>query len=98
MSSVLRPLIGNSPASSAPRSPARRGIQPIRAPVEVANSETAVSKPGVVAARSPTKIMLPDSVISLADPATAAGAACGAVAIKVPPTLPKPVVAYGATA
>ena len=58
ISEVLRPSIGSKPASSAPRSPARRGIQANFAPVLETSSATAVSAPGVWAARSPTKITL----------------------------------------
>ena len=45
-----------APASSAPRSPARRGIQASFAPLFSASAETAESRPVVSAARSPTKM------------------------------------------
>jgi len=45
-----------APASIAPRSPARRGIQASFAPVESARAATAVSAPALSAARSPTRI------------------------------------------
>ena len=45
-----------APASSAPRSPARRGIQASFAPLFSASAETAESRPVVSAARSPTRI------------------------------------------
>ena len=47
ISVVLRPPIGSKPASRAPRSPARRGIQAKRAPVAWAKSTTAFSAPGI---------------------------------------------------
>ena len=50
--------LGSSPASSAPLSPARLGIQANFAPVFATSSATAVNAPGVWAARSPTKITL----------------------------------------
>ena len=46
-----------APASIAPRSPARRGIQAIFAPVESANAATAVNAPALSDARSPTRII-----------------------------------------
>ncbi|CAB5060589.1 unannotated protein [freshwater metagenome] len=45
-----------APASSAPRSPARRGIQAIFALVESASAATAVNTPALSDARSPTRI------------------------------------------
>ena len=49
----------SAPASSAPRSPARRGTQASPAPVASTRSPTAVSSPGVSAARSPTSTTAP---------------------------------------
>ena len=51
-----------APASRAPRSPARRGIQATFAPDLSPSCETAVSKPIVSDARSPTRIT--DLVVS----------------------------------
>ena len=45
-----------APASSAPRSPARRGIQASFAPVESASAATALNAPALSAARSPTRM------------------------------------------
>ena len=45
-----------APAASAPRSPARRGIQANLAPVRSAKAAVALNKPALSAARSPTKI------------------------------------------
>ena len=45
-----------APASSAPRSPARRGIHAILALLESARAATALNTPALSAARSPTKI------------------------------------------
>ena len=45
-----------APASSAPRSPARRGIHASFAPVESASAATALNAPALSAARSPTRI------------------------------------------
>ena len=45
-----------APASSAPRSPARRGIQASFAPLESASAATALNAPALSAARSPTRI------------------------------------------
>ena len=45
-----------APASSAPRSPARRGIHAILAPVASTSAATAVKQPALSAARSPTRI------------------------------------------
>ena len=45
-----------APASIAPRSPARRGIQASFAPVESARAATADSAPALSAARSPTRM------------------------------------------
>ncbi len=47
------------PASTAPRSPARRGTQASFAPVVSASSATADSRPGISAARSPTRTTAP---------------------------------------
>ena len=38
--------VGSAPASTAPRSPARRGTQPTTAPVRSASRATAVNRPG----------------------------------------------------
>ena len=48
--------LGRQPVSTAPRSPARRGTQASRAPVFAASAAAAVSAPGTVASRSPTRI------------------------------------------
>ena len=48
--------VGRAPASSAPRSPARRGTHARRAPVASARAAAALSAPGTVARRSPTRI------------------------------------------
>ena len=45
-----------APASKAPRSPARRGIHAIFAPLASASAATALSAPVLSAARSPTRI------------------------------------------
>ena len=48
---------GSAPASMAPRSPARRGIQASRAPVARASRSAALSAPGTSASRSPTRMI-----------------------------------------
>ena len=50
---------GRAPASTAPRSPARRGTQASRAPEAVASLAAAASAPGTSASRSPTSITAP---------------------------------------
>ena len=50
---------GSAPASTAPRSPARRGTQASRAPDATASVATAASAPGTSASRSPTRITAP---------------------------------------
>ena len=63
---------GSAPASTAPRSPARRGIHTSWAPVAAAARTAAVSPPGTAASRSPTTITAPS--------ARSASAACSPVA------------------
>jgi len=61
-----------APASIAPRSPARRGIQASFAPVESARAATALSAPALSAARSPTRI----TELFVSDCAAIAAASC----------------------
>jgi len=49
----------SAPASRAPRSPARRGTQPSRAPVFLASAAAADRAPGIPARRSPTSSTAP---------------------------------------
>ena len=60
---------GSAPASTAPRSPARRGTQASLAPDAAARVATAASAPGTAASRSPARITAPGS--------PSACAACG---------------------
>ena len=99
---------GSAPASTAPRSPARRGTHASRAPVASARLATAVSAPGEVASRSPTRITAPSACTALAASATSlsrdrmasstAASAPGAVATRRPDSFSSPRVANGATA
>ena len=50
---------GRAPASTAPRSPARRGTQATRAPVARARASRAVKAPGTSASRSPASMTAP---------------------------------------
>jgi hypothetical protein len=50
---------GSAPASTAPRSPARRGTQASRAPVARASAASAVNAPGTSARRSPARTTVP---------------------------------------
>ena len=89
---------GSAPASSAPRSPARRGTHASRAPVATANRAAAESAPGEVASRSPTRITDPGR-FSRSLPARSSSAAAslpGPDLINAPDSLVRPRVANGA--
>ena len=63
-SATVRPpgsRVGSAPASTAPRSPARRGTQASLAPVSAASAQAALSAPGELASRSPTRISEPSA-------------------------------------
>ena len=94
---------GSAPASTAPRSPARLGIQASFAPVASASRTAAASAPGTSASRSPTRITAPGALsrsparlksASQEPPAasavSAAGSAPGTVGSSVPDTLASP--------
>src|SRR5215469_9612074 len=53
---------GMAPASTAPRSPARRGTQASRAPDATASVATAASAPGTSASRSPARMIAPGAL------------------------------------
>ena len=89
---------GAAPASSAPRSPARRGTQPIRAPVAAASRSAAEYAPGELASRSPTRMTAPGGAARRCSASSAAASPPGAVAISVPPIFVSPRVANGAIA
>src|SRR5580693_6549944 len=55
---------GSAPASTAPRSPARRGTQASRAPEATASPAAAANAPGTWASRSPTRITAPGAPIA----------------------------------
>src|SRR5580692_6919397 len=55
---------GSAPASTAPRSPARRGTQASRAPEATASLAAAANAPGTWASRSPTRITAPGAPIA----------------------------------
>ena len=84
-----------APASRAPRSPARRGIQAIFAPDLSPRAATADNKPVVSDARSPTRII--DLAVKVR-PATAALSAPGATLINSPFSFSTPIESFVATA
>src|SRR4051794_2943334 len=91
---------GRQPVSTAPRSLARRGTQASLAPLVRARRATAVSAPGTVAIRSPTRItpaLSSSTSPSWARPATTSASAPGRAAISVPPSLRRPLVDSAAT-
>src|SRR5580704_11274938 len=55
---------GSAPASTAPRSPARRGTQASRAPEATASLAAAANAPGTWASRSPTRLTAPVAPIA----------------------------------
>ena len=96
-----------APVSTAPRSPARRGIQARRAPVCSERRTAAASAPGTVARRSPTRITPPSprpvsrACAPTSDVARSSSAAVsdpGAVGTSTPDSLSSPRVEKGATA
>ena len=89
---------GRHPASSAPRSPARRGIHASDAPVASARRAAADSAPGLVARRSPTRMIAPGWVsnASVASASSAAASPPGVVGMTRALSLVDPREANGA--
>ncbi len=77
------------PASTPPRSPARRGTQARRAPVAATARSSALYPPGVVASRSPTRTTAPGwRSASLASARTSVPLASSSVRTRSPAAMP----------